>query len=115
VRGVGASARAAKILLALRPEEAPFTLNLGTAAGFDIKSTSGAIAAEVFAAVNPQNNRKLAKDIAKISTSSAWQKYVFFMCPGYAEGHQPALGKGTGVSIWSVGTELLGGSLQEKP
>ncbi|MCB1636582.1 MAG: hypothetical protein KDI51_18485 [Xanthomonadales bacterium] len=105
-----ASALAVRTLLALHPEEAPFTLNLGTTAGLDIESMSGAIAAEVFAAVNPRNNRKLAKDIAKVAASSAREKYVFFMCPGFAEGPQPTLGNGSGVSIWSVGTALLDGT-----
>ena len=99
-----ASVRAAKILFAHHPEAAPFTLNLGNVAGFDIESKrNGGVAAEVFAAVNPSNNQKLAKDLKKMGTSSAQHRYVFFMCPGYLEGHQKKLEKVPGVKVWSVG------------
>lgn len=99
-----ASARATRILLENHPEAAPFTLNLGTAAGSDIASDNeGGIAAEVFAAVNTSSNRKLAKDIAKVSGSTARFKYVFYMCPGIAKGFQGMRGQ---VSVWSVGSDL---------
>lgn len=102
-----ASARAVKVLLKLHPEAAPFTLNLGTAAGSDIESErGGGIAAEVFAAVNTSNNRKLAKDLKKVEASPARHKYVFFMCPGYPEGRQPKLETINGVQVWSVGDDL---------
>jgi hypothetical protein len=101
-----ASARATKILIARHPELAPFTLNLGTAGGSDIESKAGVgVAAEVFAAVNTSNNRKLASDIAKVSATAAGFKYVFFMCPGYEEGYQPKWSH-SGVEVWSVGATL---------
>ena len=82
-----ASARAAKILFEKHPGAAPFTLNLGTAAGSDIESDKeGGVAAEVFAAVNTSNNKKLTKDIAKVSATTARFKYVFYMCPGVGPG-----------------------------
>jgi hypothetical protein len=100
-----ASARAVKILLERHPRAAPFTLNLGTAAGSDIESKlAGGIAAEVFAAVNTANNRKLSKDVKKVAATKAQFKYVFFMCPGYAEGRQTRLERVPGVEVWSVGT-----------
>lgn len=99
-----ASARAVKILLGLHPNLAPYTLNLGTASGFDIESgAGGGLAAEVFAAVSTSNNRKLAKDLAKMSECQAQFRYVFFMCPGYPEGRQPKLERVPGVQVWSVG------------
>lgn len=102
-----ASSRAAKVLFNEHPGAAPFTLNLGTAAGFDIESkTNGGVAAEVFAAVNTSNNRKLAKDLKKVAKSTAKHKYVFFMCPGYPEGRQKNLEREPGVRVWSVGGEL---------
>ncbi len=97
-----ASARAAKLLLTLHPEYAPFALNLGTAPGWDIESQKhGGLVAEVFAAVNIANNRKLAKDRARVAAAAAMHKYVFFMCPGYEEARQPKLEVG-GVKVWSL-------------
>lgn len=99
-----ATARAVKILLRLHPKLAPYTVNLGTAAGFDIESTTGdRLAAEVFAAVNTSNNRKLAKDLARMSECRAQLRYVFFMCPGYAEGRRAEMEGVSGVQVWSVG------------
>ncbi len=98
-----ASARATKILISRHPELVPFTLNLGTVGGSDIESKiASGVAAEVFAAVNTSNNRKLASDIAKVAGTAAEFKYVFFMCPGYGEGHQPKLSH-SGVEVWSGG------------
>lgn len=100
-----ATARALELLFELHPELAPFTVNLGTTAGSDIESRcQDGLAAEVFAAVSPTNNRKLAKDIAKVGETSAGLKYVFFMCPGYGRVRQPRMERGT-VRVWSVGAE----------
>jgi hypothetical protein len=101
-----ASAKAVEQLLELHPELAPFTVNLGTSPGSDIESACGSLAAEVFAAVNTSNNRKLARDRAKVSQTGAQYKYVFFMCPGYSSGRQPKLERQAGVEVWSVGGEL---------
>lgn len=102
-----ASARAAKVLLSLHPSLAPFTMNLGTSPGSDIESNSGGgLAAEVFAAVNTSNNRKLVRDLEKVGRTQAHFKYVFFMCPGYDEGRQQSLERQSGVVVWSVGAEL---------
>jgi hypothetical protein len=102
-----ASARAAKLLFSLHSKLAPFTLNLGTSPGSDIESNSGeGLAAEVFAAVNTSNNRKLAKDIEKVGRTQAHFKYVFFMCPGYDEGKQPTREGHADVVVWSVGATL---------
>lgn len=101
-----ATAKALRLLLQLDPTLAPFTVNLGTTAGSDIESARhGGLAAEVFAAVNTSNNRKLAKDLAKVARTNAHIKYVFFMCPGYEEGRQPKLER-EGVQVWSVGQSL---------
>jgi flagellar motor switch protein FliG len=101
-----ASAKALRLLLQLHPELAPYRVNLGTSPGSDIESgLNEGLAAEVFAAVNTSNNRKLAKDIAKVHKTSARLKYVFFMCPGYEVGRQPKLER-DGVQVWSVGEAL---------
>jgi hypothetical protein len=102
-----ASARAAKALLSLHPTLAPFTMNLGTSPGSDIESDrGGGLAAEVFAAVNTSNNRKLARDLEKVGRTQAHFKYVFFMCPGYDEGRQQNLERQSGVVVWSVVAKL---------
>lgn len=104
-----ASAKAARLLIAAHPGLLPLTLNLGTSPGSDIESLeSPGLAAEVFAAVNTSNNRKLAKDIVKVGKCAAAFRYVFFMCPGYAQGRQAQLEPGTGVQVWSVGESLYG-------
>lgn len=102
-----ASARAVKLLLRLHPELAPFTLNLGTTSGSDIESSkNGGLAAEVFAAVNTSNNQKLKKDINKVGVTTAENKYVFFMCPGYVAGRQRRLEVNPTVQVWSVGVDI---------
>jgi hypothetical protein len=61
-----ASFNAAALLFERHPKVQSLSLNLGNSSGFDIQTPEGGgIAAEVFAAVTPQNNRKLAKDIEK--------------------------------------------------
>lgn len=98
-----ASFRAAKLLFAIHKDIGPLKLNLGTAGGSDIHSEKeGFLAAEVFAAVNTSNNQKLAKDVEKVSKTTAQFKYVFFMCPNINEGEQTERAKGTGVRVWAV-------------
>ena len=75
------SLRAVEYLLREHPESAPFRLNLGARAGTDIESADGQVVAEVFAAVRPNNNDKMRKDIARVRMSTAPHRYVFF----YAE------------------------------
>jgi hypothetical protein len=58
------------------------TLNLGTASGTDIETDEdGGVVAEVFASVNPSNNRKLRNDISRIKLINAKHRYVFFISP----------------------------------
>jgi hypothetical protein len=98
------SALAVKLLFYLHPDLAPFTLNLGTAAGSDIESlTKPGLAAEVFAATSPSSNQKLKKDIEKVGKAEAKYKYVFFMSPGYQQGRQKILETDGQVQVWGVG------------
>jgi hypothetical protein len=64
------------------PAHAPYKLNLGPTAGPDIISSDGQIAAEVFAAVDPENNQKLSADIEKVRSYGAVYRFVFYYCPG---------------------------------
>jgi hypothetical protein len=60
-------------------------------------------AAEVFSATHPRSNQKLHKDIARLASDPARQRYVFFAAPGYAPGRQPQLEEpGTGVHVYAT-------------
>lgn len=50
-------------------------------AGHDIAADDGSVVAEVFAAVDPNNNKKLGKDIARVRTSQAAHRYVIYRSP----------------------------------
>lgn len=101
-----ASFKAAKYLFEKHSGLDSLTLNLGTQAGTDIISAfDDGIAAEAFAAVNLNNNRKLQKDIDKVSSIEAKHKYVFFMCPGIDEGIYDLLENE--IIIWSLGNDLF--------
>lgn len=51
-------------------------------AGHDISNAGGSIIAEVFAAVDPKNNRKLSKDYGKLlGNPMAQTKYLFYRSP----------------------------------
>lgn len=82
-------------------ELAPFKLNLGTAAGSDIESECGGLAAEVFASVTPTNNQKLKKDMNKVLATNAKLKFVFFMCPDFELGRQPQFERDD-VIVWAL-------------
>lgn len=52
--------------------------------GHDIASTDGTVAAEVFAAVNVDNNKKLKKDLERLRTSTHGRhRYLFFRSPAH--------------------------------
>ncbi len=102
-----ASFNAAELLFANHSRIGTLTLNLGTKSGWDIESgDDGGLVAEVFAAVTPKNNGKLAKDIKKVSGAGAQHRYVLFMCPGYASGPFKAVPAPKGVCVWSLGPAL---------
>ena len=81
-----------------------FVLNLATARGSDIRSIEpGIVAAEVFAAVSPGNNRKLRADILKVQREEAQFRYVFFHCPRIPQGRQTSREPADGtVQVWSI-------------
>lgn len=103
-----ASLNGAEFLFTRHPKVQSLTLNLGTSAGSDIETQEdGGIAAEVFAAVTPRNNRKLANDIKKVSIANAKHRYVLFMSPEHEVGpYQGATTNATGVTVWSLGCAL---------
>jgi hypothetical protein len=57
----------------------------------DIMSgVDGLVGAETFAAVDPHNNNKLAKDLAKMAARSEHHRYVFFLFPKIPRSEAPA-------------------------
>lgn len=98
-----ASVEATRWLFQHHRDAAPFRLNLGTAAGTDIESIDGSIAAETFASVNPRNNRKLDNDIDKVGRTAARYKYVFYICPRDAVSQAKASSRNAEVKIVSLG------------
>ena len=98
-----ATFEAVKYLFRIHPASAPFTVNLGTASGPDISSSDGSVVAEVFAAVTPNNNQKLSKDLKKLSKVAAAHRYVFYSCIGHAAAELPPHKRYPGVTIVSLG------------
>jgi hypothetical protein len=97
--------RALPFLFARHPDAGGFSLNLGTAAGTDIKSVAAnEVAAEVFAAVHPSNNKKLAKDLQKLvrDCPAAAARYVFFGAPGFRQERQHKLETVDGIEVWAI-------------
>jgi len=92
-----------RYLFRKHPDRAPFIINLGTAAGPDIRSRDGSVVAEVFAAVSPRSNRKLSKDLKKLSVLSAEHKYVFYSCPGEPQGEIASAKSHPDIQIVSIG------------
>ena len=102
-----ASLKAAEYLLQHHTAISPLTLNLGTTSGWDIQGEkNGGVVAEVFAAVNPQNNGKIEKDIAKVAKANALHRYVFFMCPGIGFGPYQESHGHHGIQVVSLGCDL---------
>jgi hypothetical protein len=71
----------AEWILQHHPESLPLKLNIGPVAGYDIQNADSSIIAECFAAVSPRNNKKLAKDFARLKEAEARHKYLFFYSP----------------------------------
>jgi hypothetical protein len=102
---------AARLLLTWHPEAGGFHLapGAGTALQLDIMSeTAGVVGAETFAAVDPENNDKLNKDLAKMAKRDETYRYVFFMSPLFPNTQQQhKLERVDGVKVWSVAAPTL--------
>lgn len=96
----------AEFLFSRHPKIETLTLNLGAKSGWDIETADdGGLVAEVFAAVTPKNNAKLAKDIKKVASSTSKHRYVLFMSPSLRPGPYKAEPAPAGVIVWSLGCE----------
>ncbi len=96
---------AAKQLLLLHPTVGGFRLAPGAHASLELDIMSvepGQVGAEIFAAVTPRNNGKLAADLAKLGPRPERHKYVFFMSPLFpGNARRPQFEK-DGVQVWSI-------------
>ena len=101
------SLAAAEYLLRSHPDAAPYRLNFGAHSGTDITGSGQAVVAEVFAAVRPDNNKKLAKDVRRIAAVQATHRYVFFHCPGIPPGDRPGAAAYPTVRIVSLSEAAL--------
>jgi hypothetical protein len=96
---------AARQLLVLHPDAGGFRLAPGAyaAAPLDIMSeVEGLVGAETFAAVDPQNNRKLRGDLDKMAARQERYRYVFFLSPKFPGNNRLPQFERSGVQVWSV-------------
>lgn len=100
-----AALAAARHLLQLHPEAGGFRLAPGAHAALPLDIMSereGLVGAETCAVVDPRNNGKLAKDIAKLATRAERHRYAFFMCPQFPGTVRRTELEKDGVQVWSV-------------
>lgn len=96
---------AARKLFVLHPDAGGFHLAPGAHASqpLDIMSeVEGLVGGETFAAVKPQNNRKLANDLEKLIRRPEKHRYVFFMSPAFRGTKRLERFERGGVEVWSV-------------
>jgi hypothetical protein len=96
---------AARQLLELHPDARGYQLAPGAHASIplDIMSEAeGLVGAETFAAVDPHNDAKLAKDRAKMAARTELHRYVFFMSPRFPGIRRLGQFERDGVQVWSV-------------
>lgn len=100
-----AALKAVELLLPMHPNAGGYALapDARMSQALDIMSVEpGLVGAEVFAAVHPRNNRKLAKDLSKLVLRSEQHRYVFFLSPAFpVAGRQPQL-ESDGVQVWAL-------------
>jgi hypothetical protein len=100
---------AARLLFELHPEEPGYVIAPGAYMShpLDIMSiTEGQIGAETFAAVDPRNNNKLNKDLAKLAMRTDRHRYVFFSSPLYPATKRRVELEVDEVQIWTIATTL---------
>lgn len=105
---------AAKLIFEWHPDCGGLTLSPGAYAPkkpsgevrLDIESEKlGYIGAETFSAATPQSNRKIYKDLDKMSKRSETHRYIFFSSPKYPETSRQITLESDGAQVWSVGLE----------
>lgn len=97
--------KATNWLLDRHPEAGGFRLAPGAKAALplDIMSIEpDLVGAEVFAAVHPDNNRKLSSDLRKLGDAPSRYRYAFFYSPGFAPGRIERLERQAGIEVHCV-------------
>ena len=97
--------KATEWLLERHPEPGGFTGAPGADATQRLHFLSLAptlVGAETFAAVDPRNNRKIHKDLAKLAIDPSRFRYSFFYAPGFSPGRVPTLEQGDGVEVHCI-------------
>lgn len=98
-----------RFLLERHPEAGGYVLAPGAhmAQPLDIMSIFELeVGAEVFAAVSPNNNQKLRKDLDKMAVRPERHRYVLFASPRYPDtARQTELERNT-IQVWSIATRL---------
>lgn len=92
-------------LLSQHPEAGGFRLAPGAKAALPLDIMSvvpDLVGAEAFAAVHPNNNRKLERDMRKLQDVRARYRYAFFYCPGFTLGRIERLERQTGVEVHCI-------------
>ncbi|WP_426037597.1 hypothetical protein [Brevundimonas sp. DC300-4] len=96
---------AVRKLFELHPEITAYRVAPGAhmSQELDIMSEDvGLLGAETFAAVDPSNNRKLAKDLEKMSARSELHRYIFFASPRHHGTQRLTKLERAGTQVWSV-------------
>lgn len=100
---------ATRLLFSLHQDEPGYIVAPGAYMShpLDIMSISeGHIGGETFAAVDPRNNSKLKKDLAKLATRGDRHRYIFFSSPLYPETKRREELEAGGVQVWSMATAI---------
>lgn len=102
--------KAAEFLLKWHPETQGLRLAPGAHAPrgtLDIESLEpDLIGAETFAAVHPDNNRKLKKDLEKLASRTETHRYIFFISPEFPETKRLPEKETDGVTVYSLALEV---------
>lgn len=100
-----AALSAVRVLFGLHPGAGGFSIAPGAHAAqpLDVMSqVEGLVGAETFAAVDPKNNSKLAKDLLKLASRTEAHRYVFFASPLFPGTARRPLLERSGAQVWSV-------------
>ena len=100
-----AALAAARQLLIQHPDAGGFRLAPGAHAAqpLDVMSLAdGLVGAESFAAVDPGNNQKLARDLNKMGGRGETYRYVCFISPCFPGTKRQQNLERDGVQVWSV-------------
>jgi hypothetical protein len=99
-----AALEAVRILLKINPtDEFRVAPGAHAATKFDIINRKEDVCAETFAAVSPNNNNKLDRDLEKLEKYPAIaNRYVFFISPRFSVTQRQEQLERSGIQVWSI-------------